>query len=332
MRFVRDLNLDTQKLLYRIYRESKHPVVRQRAQCILLSFQGWTMPQLIRLFNISRKTLYNWLTRWEDERLIGLYDRIGKGRKPKLDQDQKQQIKEWVKKNPKNLKKVLNEVQEEWGISISKETIKRIVKKFAMLWKRMKRGLAGKPEEWEFEVKLEKLNQLKEQEKKGEIELRYLDEAGFSLTPSIPYAWQEKGSRIILNSQKSQRLNILGMLNIRNELAYEVYVGNTTSEHIIKFLDKFSEKLKIKTVVVLDQASIHTSDQIIKKLEDWKEKNLEIFWLPTYSPQLNLIEILWKFMKYEWIEVDAYKNWKSLVNYVKKVLKNVGDEYVINFA
>jgi transposase len=97
-------------------------------------------------------------------------------------------------------------------------------------------------------------------------------------------------------------------------------------------LDKFSEKLKIKTVVVLDQASIHTSDQIIKKLEDWKEKNLEIFWLPTYSPQLNLIEILWKFMKYEWIEVDAYKNWKSLVNYVKKVLKNVGDEYVINFA
>jgi transposase len=290
------------------------------------------MPQLIRLFNISRKTLYNWLTRWEDERLIGLYDRIGKGRKPKLDQDQKQQIKEWVKKNPKNLKKVLNEVQEEWGVSISKETIKRIVKKFAMLWKRMKRGLAGKPEEWEFEVKLEKLNQLKEQEKKGEIELRYLDEAGFSLTPSIPYAWQEKGSRIILNSQKSQRLNILGMLNIRNELAYEVYVGNTTSEHIIKFLDKFSEKLKIKTVVVLDQASIHTSDQIIKKLEDWKEKNLEIFWLPTYSPQLNLIEILWKFMKYEWIEVDAYKNWKSLVNYVKKVLKNVGDEYVINFA
>jgi transposase len=97
-------------------------------------------------------------------------------------------------------------------------------------------------------------------------------------------------------------------------------------------LDKFSDTLKIKTVVALDQASIHTSDKIIEKLEDWKKKNLEIFWLPTYSPQLNLIEILWKFMKYEWIEVEAYKDWRSLVEYVKKVLSNVGTKYVINFA
>ncbi|MBD2539672.1 transposase, partial [Coleofasciculus sp. FACHB-SPT36] len=53
---------------------------------------------------------------------------------------------------------------------------------------------------------------------------------------------------------------------------------------------------------------------------------------PPYSPELNLIEILWKFMKYEWIEIEAYRDWKSLVKYVKNVLKKVGTEYVINFA
>ncbi len=332
MRLVRDLSLETQKILKRIYQDSQHHLVRQRAQCILLSFQGWTMPQLIQLYGISRKTLYTWLTRWEDERLVGLYDRAGRGRKSKLNDEQKQQIRAWVQAEPKNLKKVLRQVQAEWGISISKDTLKRVLKQFEISWRRMKRGLAGEPDDWELEVKLERLNQLKEQEQKGEISLRYLDETGFSLVPSVPYGWQEKGSRITLKSQKSQRLNVLGLFNTRNELVSEVYRGTTRSERVIQFLDQFSQTLEITTVVVLDQASIHTSDALIGKLEEWRKNKLELFWLPTDSPQFNLIEILWRFMKYEWIEVAAYQNWKSLVAYVKKVLNNVGTEYVINFA
>ncbi|MBE9264596.1 transposase, partial [Microcystis sp. LEGE 00066] len=70
----------------------------------------------------------------------------------------------------------------------------------------------------------------------------------------------------------------------------------------------------------------------IEKLEEWEKKNLKIFWLPTYSPHLNLIEILWRFLKYEWIEFSAYKDRKSLLAYFKKVLDNFGGEYVINFA
>ena len=332
MRVVRDLSMETQRILKRIYKDSQHHLVRQRAQCILLSFQGWSMSQLIQLYGISRKTLYTWLTRWEDERLVGLYDRAGRGRKSKLNDEQKQQIRAWVQAEPKNLKKVLSQVQAEWEISISKDTLKRVLKQFEMSWRRLKRGLAGEPGEWELEVKLERLNQLKEQEQKGEISLRYLDETGFSLVPSVPYGWQEKGSRITLKSQKSQRLNVLGLLNTRNELVSEVYLGTTRSERVIQFLDQFSQTLEITTVVVLDQASIHTSDAMIGKLEEWRKNKLELFWLPTYSPQFNLIEILWRFMKYEWIEVAAYQNWKSLVAYVKKVLSNVGTEYVINFA
>ncbi len=68
------------------------------------------------------------------------------------------------------------------------------------------------------------------------------------------------------------------------------------------------------------------------QLEEWKQKRLEIFWLPTYSPKLNLIEILWKFLKDEWIEVDAYESRNNLLKYLEKVLDNFGNEYVINFA
>ncbi len=75
---------------------------------------------------------------------------------------------------------------------------------------------------------------------------------------------------------------------------------------MIKFLDNYVQKIDKLTVVVIDNAPIHTSKAIGKKIAEWRQKKLEIFWLPTYSPQLNLIETLWRFMKYKWIEKEAY--------------------------
>lgn len=332
MRWIRDLSRETQRILKRIYKQSRHHQVRQRAQCILLSFQGLTIKELMTIFSVSRKTLYNWLTSWEDKKLVGLYDQAGRGRKPKLKEEQKEQIREWIKADPKNLKKILGRVEKEWEIKISKDTLKRVLKEFEMRWKRLKRGLRGTPWEWEYEIKSEKLALLKKQELRQEIDLRYLDESGFCLTPYLGYGWQEKGETISVKSGISRRINVLGIINRNNELEWEAYVGKMTSERLIKYLDQFSENLKQKTVVVMDQSPVHTSEAVLQKLVEWESKNLEIFWLPPYSPKLNLIEILWKFMKYEWIQIEAYQNWKSLVKYVKDVLSKVGTEYVINFA
>ena len=83
---------------------------------------------------------------------------------------------------------------------------------------------------------------------------------------------------------------------------------------------------------ITDQASIHTSDAIFEKLEEWRERNITIFELPTYSPHLNLIEILWRFIKYKWIPIDTYKDWKTFVTSVEKILREFGENYVINFV
>ena len=111
-----------------------------------------------------------------------------------------------------------------------------------------------------------------------------------------------------------------------------MFEKSITSEVVIACIDHFSQTCQKPTVIVMDQASIHHNAAIEEKIDDWKAKNIEIFWLPTYSPQLNLIEILWRFMKYEWIEFEAYESWENLVQYVEKVLKGVGEDYVINFG
>lgn len=85
-------------------------------------------------------------------------------------------------------------------------------------------------------------------------------------------------------------------------------------------------------MIVVDQSSIHTSEAIFDKLEEWQARNITIFELPSYSPELNLIEILWRFIKYEWIEIDAYSSWETFVASVEKILRKFGKNYVINFV
>ncbi len=62
------------------------------------------------------------------------------------------------------------------------------------------------------------------------------------------------------------------------------------------------------------------------------KKRINNFFLPTYSPHLNKIEILWRFIKYKWLEIEAYESYSSLVKAVENILINFGSEYTINFA
>jgi hypothetical protein len=41
---------------------------------------------------------------------------------------------------------------------------------------------------------------------------------------------------------------------------------------------------------------------------------------------------LWRFLKYQWLEIDAYQSWESLVEAVENIFCNFGDKYIINFA
>ena len=331
MRLIAPLSPETTKLLWRIYRQSNRFAIRQRAHCILLSAQGLSIGQLMQIFDVSRKTIHNWFVAWETQKLVGLCDRAGRGRKPTFTPEQQEQIKEWVNETPKQLKRVLQTIEEEWKIKVSKDTIKRVIKSLSMSWRRVRRVVGGKPDEQEYKEKQEQLTELLEQEKQGKIDLRYLDESGFSLTPPIPYAWQEKGTGLSLPSQRSKRLNVVGLMNRNNDLSAYVFEGSITSAVILACIDDFARQSTKPTVIVMDKASIHTSQMIQERLEEWKNQQVEIFQLPPYSPQLNLIEILWRFMKYEWIELNAYESWDSLVSYVEKVLRDFGSNYVINF-
>jgi transposase len=332
MRFIRRLSKETIKLLERIYKSSRHHQVRQRAKCCLLSHERYSINQLASILKVTRLTITNWLDDWDELALVGLYDRKGRGRKPKLTLDQQQQVKDWAKETPKNLGLVQNKIEEKWKTQVSKDTIRRILLSLGMSWRRIKKQVAGEPDSLIYKAKAEELTRLKDRDRAGEIDLRYVDETGFCLEPYVPYAWQNKGEQIVVDSQISKRLNVFGILNRRQELEVFLFESSINSDAVIGCIDLFSEKIKMETVLVIDNASIHTSNAFLEKQAEWEVKGLTIFFLPTYSPELNIIEILWRFIKYQWLEIDAYESWSSLVTAVENIFIKFGSKYIINFA
>jgi transposase len=152
--------------------------VRQRAHFLILASQGFRFEELMKIFNISYKTIYNWMNRWESEGIVGLYNKPGRGRKRIFKPEQESKIREWALQEPRQLKKTLQKVKEEWDIEVSTETIKRILRKFYMSWHRMRRDVGGEPNPIEYKEKSAQLTEFKRLEDEGKMNLYYLDETG----------------------------------------------------------------------------------------------------------------------------------------------------------
>ncbi len=160
----------------------------------------------------------------------------------------------------------------------------------------------------------------------------FFDESNFSLVPSVPYGWVKINENIELPSSKSRNISVLGFINRANDLHSYTCSGSVNTDVVIGCFDDFAKTLKKQTVVIIDNAPTHTSKKFKSKIEEWATKGLYIKNLPTYSPELNIIEILWRFIKYKWISLDAYQSYSKLVNELELILKNVGEKFVINFC
>ncbi|MEM1326662.1 MAG: IS630 family transposase [Bacteroidota bacterium] len=186
-------------------------------------------------------------------------------------------------------------------------------------------------DEAEYQAKLIQLCGLLWLEEQGYIRIYYGDESGFNLVPCIPYGWQEKGNPICIVPKKGRTLNAFGLYTRNNELEIYTSEQSINSDLAIAFIDDFCKRMKQQSVIVLDNASIHHSYKFKAKIKEWEAQGLYIFYLPAYSPHLNLIETLWRKIKYEWLKAHHYLNWTTFVSALEYIFCQVGREFNILF-
>jgi transposase len=199
-------------------------------------------------------------------------------------------------------------------------------------WRRFRKCIKKCQDPEKYQSIVNELCQLLSLEESGYLKIYYGDESGFSLDPCIPYGWQPQGQYIKIAPKKSQRLNIFGLLSKDNHLQAYSTTGTICADMVIAFLDDFSETITQKTVVVLDNATIHHSDELKDKMQEWEQKDLYIFFLPTYSPHLNLIETLWRMIKYRWLKAKDYLDFSTLTEAVENIINDIGKNLKINFS
>jgi hypothetical protein len=158
-----------------------------------------------------------------------------------------------------------------------------------------------------------------------------LDEAGFSMTLSNAYSWSPVGKRVYVpyEAPQGRRVNAVGALFYRTKQfvfatlaraplpkrqalsplaagleAFELGVLN--AEFLITFIwhmagrpaDAPEDWRREKPlVIVLDNYSVHKSARFQEERIKWRAADIELFFLPSYSPELSAIEPLWRDVK-----------------------------------
>ncbi len=177
------------------------------------------------------------------------------------------------------------------------------------------------------------LSSLHRLEDAGRCHVLYGDESGFCLSPVVPYLWQPKGKTVGLAAKAhSRRLNVLGFLSRQSHLHSFQAPEKMTAQFVLDSIEALLPDLVKPTVLVLDNASVHRSKLVQAKRKQWKQKGLRLLFLPPYCPHLNLIENLWRHIKYRWLDCGAYRNFETLCQSVTDILAQVGTKYRLSFA
>lgn len=165
-----------------------------------------------------------------------------------------------------------------------------------------------------------------------QIDLYYADEASVSLEPCVPYAWQFADEEASMPSEQGKGVNCFALLARDNRAVIETTRQTMTSQFFFEQMERFSFGLKRLTVVVLDNAAVHRARVIKERIGVWQQRGLFLFYLPRYSPHLNIVETLWRKLKYEWLAAKDYETGETLGYAVRLALKAVGTSLQINFS
>lgn len=138
--------------------------------------------------------------------------------------------------------------------------------------------------------------------------------------------WQPKGKKgtIMMKSNTGRRrINILGSLNINDHSIIATQTEescNATS--VIEFFQRIKNVYPDKKIVILlDNARYNRANAT----RDFVEENgIELLFLPPYSPNLNLIERLWKFSKKKLVNNKYHETFSQFKNTTERFFENIG--------
>jgi len=223
------------------------------------------------------------------------------------------------------LKKLQHWVSKSLKQVVSRATLHKMLQAAKLSWKKCKK-LLGKRNPKKREAFMERFLSIYEQVKREEIVLIYVDESHFHRDLEIGYTWGPIGKRIWRISDcppLAERINWFGAYNFTDGECFIWAKGACNKESTSDFLhriDEWAQKKGRRVVIIWDGAPWHRAKMVQQAAQDL---GIELIALPGYSPDLNPIEGLWKWMREEVTQLCCYPTLKELFEACKKFIETI---------
>ncbi|MDX9909850.1 MAG: IS630 family transposase, partial [Mariniphaga sp.] len=302
------------------------PIIQKRIHAVYLKATiGMTNITIGKIVDLHRDTVGRWIRVYERDGFDALCQYNYGTNKSELEPHATGILKSFAERPPMNSGEAKARIEEMTGISRSPTQIRAFMKRNGL--KYLKAGHVPakadtvKQKQWVKET----LEPAIEQAQKGECYLFFMDASHFILQPFICALWCM--SRLFIKASSGRnRINVLGAVDaISKEV---ITLCNTTyinAQTIVDFLIRIKERYADKPVkIVLDNAR-YQHCKFVK--ETAKALGIELLFLPSYSPNLNIIERLWKFTKRKILYAKYYETPAKFHSAITGFFNDVSSKY-----
>ena len=333
LQFYLKLNKNSIATLEKAAKAAKYAgdaVKTTRILSILMLRQGTTIQAIAKILKVTGETIRSWVKKYLTSGVIGLNSKKSPGRPSKLTKAQRKKLSQIIDAGPSEAgfaggcwrtPMIQLIIQQEFGVLFNVHYISELLKNmgYSFLKAKFESAKIDKiaREKWLQEVWPEILELAKA--KNGYV--MFGDEASFPQWGSLNYTWSKKGLQPIVKTSGSRRgYKVFGLIEyFTGKFFSKGHEGKFNSETYIEFLKETMQLTKKHIILIQDGAPYHKSKKV-KEFFAQHSNRLTVYTLPSYSPDYNPIEGLWKKIKQTGTHLVYFPTFESLTNKVEQML------------
>jgi transposase len=268
---------------------------------------GESPEAVIQALGFHRSCIYEWLARYREGGYEGLRYRKIPGRKPKLSGAELQKLYRWVtSKDPRQLKfefalwtraMVRELIRREFGVRLSVVSVGRLLKKLGLSPQRPLRRAYQQDSEAVERWKSEEFPAIRQAARKAGAILYFGDESAVRSDYHSGTTWAPKGKTPVVRSTGARfSLNLISAVSAQGHMRFMTVDGRLNAPKFIAFLKRLLVGAEQPVFLIVDRHPVHRS-AAVRNFVDATEGQLRLFFLPSYSPELNPDELVWNHVK-----------------------------------
>lgn len=312
------------------HKQTKEKRLADRIKAVLMVHFGFTYDQIRQALLLDEVTVRRYLKQFQEKSITGLLEYRYTGGKTRLTASQETELKTFLRDNTKRTaKEVVDYIKNTYGVTFSVIGVTKLLHRSGFTYKKPK-IVPGKVDSFKQKAFLNMYEETKSHLGPND-QIYFLDSTHPQHNTKPSYGWILKGKRndkLIKTNSGRKRLNLHGALSMSDKTVIVLEEKRINKEATLQLLETIRKKQKTgKVYLILDNASYYHA-RVVKR---WilHHPRFKLLFVPSYSPNLNLIERLWRFFhqKVTWNHYfETFEEFKSTTLAFFKNLKQYENE------